>query len=315
MILWTPDSELFLFAEDVKPVLSQTQIGLEDFRQVQPVLTAAEHPWGRFEPSSWSRLQIVTINHGEGKSVRSIAEIKRILQSVDVDGVTILESKTIDYAGRKVESAEVIRRSDFFQEPIIDHQTVTPGKPDKLIVDHLIIPCEKRVYERETPSGKYKTTLWYSTQIYPYIFRVERIHRDRSSQSAIPATVLSQSTTEVLQSSAFQLRKSRIGTYLMQTIRKTGNITIVTETFCSRHVPGGIVKETTRELDQTGKEIRLIETRLLNYYCASDMSETDSESSILSCESPTLLYENSKLLWRRSLPGPLSEKQLKNSSD
>lgn len=311
MILWTFDNGLPLLAEEnSKPIATQTPIGLDDFRAIQPVLTAAEHPWGRFEPSSWSRLQMITIIRGDAKSVRNVAETKKVLESVDRDGVTLRESKTIEYAGRRVESAAMIRRSDFFQESILDHQTITSGKPEKLIVDHLIVPCEKRVYERETPSGKYKTTLWYSTQVYPYIFRVERIHR-----SADSATVLSQATTEVLQSSAFRLRKSRIGTCLLQTIRKAGNITMVTETHCSRHVPGGIVKETTRELDQTGKEIRLIETRLLNYYCAAPKNETDFESSVLSKESPTLLYENSKLRWRRSLPGPLSEKRQKDRSD
>ncbi|MCL2744759.1 MAG: hypothetical protein FWE67_13000 [Planctomycetaceae bacterium] len=241
---------------------------------VTSVLTAAETPWGRFPPSSWILMETVTVQtNAEGKKTRSITEKKTTLVSVEKDGYTLEETDTVNYGGRLIQKALVIRRFDFFQQPIslqaTDNMEITAGEPEKLVIDRLLIPCEKRIYQQETPQSKHKTTVWYSSQLYPYIFRVEKVQKQETAGQ--PPVTVSKSVSEVHSLSVFKLRRGRAGSCQFRTVRKSGNITTVIETACEANLPGGIRKRTIREFDQTGKEIRLLESRLINYYLPAEL--------------------------------------------
>lgn len=271
-------------------------------------LSALEHPWGRFQPSSWCRTQTITWTVQDGKRVRNVNETKTILESVDQDGITLKEISSVDAGGKWIETAPVTKRFDFFGEPVREGTFVSRGEPEKLIVDNLIVPCEKRIYESTTSTGREKTTIWYSTQIYPYVFRVEKILRAAPGKGTREDTILSRSTTEVLESSAFQIRKSKLGTYKIRKIRKSGNMTTVTETSCSRHLPGGIERKTVRELDGDGKEIRTVETRIINYQYTASPRMTDGILRNLSSE--TLKLPQTDRPRRRGTP-PESERTIR----
>lgn len=239
-------------------------------QQAFSALTAAEHPWGRFLPASWAHRQTITWTVREGKKIRSVTETKTTLESIEKDGVTLKEVSVVEMGGKRIETAPVLKRFDFFQQPIRPETLVAPGGVTKLIIDELIVPCEKRTYERTGPSGRQKTTVWYSKLIYPHVMRTEQILRAESNDPSIETPILSESTSEVVESSAFQIRKSKQGTYRLRSIRKSGAITTIIDSACSRHIPGGIRTSTMRELDRDGKEIRTVETRLINYSALLD---------------------------------------------
>lgn len=278
------------------------------------LLGAKEHPWGRFPVSSWNRVQTITQITRNGKTSQSIKETKTTLKSVDKDGITLEESSIVGFGGRQIETAPTRKRFDFFQQPIAEGVLVADVQPEKLVVDHLIVPCEKRVYRYSVPSGNIKTTVWYSTQIYPYIFRVEQIHRSHPTNRQEQPQVLNQSTTEVLESTAFDLRKRHLGTYRIQTIRKSGDITTVSEMSCDRNVPGGMLKETVREFDANGQPIRVIETRLLNSFDAEHTSMPESKLSSLLKDRSTLRFENSRLRVLQDDTAPTAESVIQEST-
>lgn len=233
------------------------------------VLTVREHPWGCFYPGSWRHLQTVTWTAQVNQQTGQIKETKTTLISADEEGVTLEEAGSVMMGKGWLQSTPQKKRYDFYQEPIADGVEVKLLPPHKLSVGNLIVPCERRTYQQETPFGKQKTTLWYTTQVYPYVFRVERVLRSLPTDKDPEERILNQSVTEVLDTSAFYLRKNRFsGTYRLKTVRRSGSMTTVTETSCSRYIPGGVYQETTRELDAEGKEIRTSETRLINYHCA-----------------------------------------------
>ncbi|MDR2117412.1 MAG: hypothetical protein LBP87_13635 [Planctomycetaceae bacterium] len=238
---------------------------------INPVLTALEHPWGRFSPQSWVCLQRITWTNREGYRTADVREIKTTLQSIDPDGVTLQDVLTTSIGGKQAENAPIIRRFDFFQQPIQEGVQVRNAAPTKLIINHLVVPCEVRIYEQTTPAGKRKTTIWYSTQVYPYVLRSENVLRSIPTDKEPEERILDMTITEVLESSAFHLRKSKLGTYRLRTTQKSGNVTTITEISCSRHVPGGVLQKTTREFEKKGnmiREIRTVETRLINVYYA-----------------------------------------------
>jgi hypothetical protein len=244
---------------------------------VVPVLTALEHSWGHFAPQSWVRLQKTTWTNQNGLRIANVRETKTTLQSVEANGVTLQEVITVDMVGKRVENAPVIRRFDFFQQPIQDYIRIRNAPLSKLIVENQVVPCEVRIYELVTTAGKRTVTVWYSTQLYPYVLRIENVLRSLPTEKEPNERILEMAVTEVLETSAFRLRRSKNGTYRLRTTQKSGNVTAVTDSACSWHIPGGVIQQTTREFEEKNneiREIRTVETRLINYSITIPMGVT-----------------------------------------
>lgn len=270
------------------------------------LLTAQEHPWGRFAPKTWVCTQTLTWTHQENQQTVQVRDTKTTLESVDKDGVTLKSTTTVHAGGRRIESAPTLHRFDFFQEPIRDNARIENGGEGKLIINNMVIPCKKRIYEHKEGTEKQKTVVWYSTQLYPYVLYVENVLSRLPNEGETEEKILRRSVTEVLESSSFHLRWNKDGGYRIRTRKTDGNISTVTETNCSRHVPGGVSQETVREFDASGKEIRTVETKLINFHCAVDENEHDNPE--LSPDAPFPFYElpmPRRHRWRRMHQIPL----------
>ena len=230
-----------------------------------PVLAAHEHPWARFPMKSWTRTQVITTTEHSGRLVRTLTETKTILDSVMENSLTLQMTSTVDVGGRRVETPPQKQILDFYSELVIDGTTIEQQPSTMLVVDKQLIPCEVRSYVLLMPETRQRTTVWYSTQLYPHILRVERILRKVATGKNPEEKVLSRSTTELLETDAMRLRRSKRGNYSYRTITKTGDFTTDTVTVGSWHIPGGLRFETVRELDRNGKVIRTTETRMINY--------------------------------------------------
>lgn len=233
---------------------------------VEQDLTVQEHPWGRFAPKSWCRMQTTVWTNQNGKRNSSLQETLTLLESVEKDVLTLKETVTMTVGEKWVESPPIVKKFDFFQEPVQDGVKVQPGKSEKRIICNTIVPCKVRIYEYTGAAGKQTTTVWYSRQIFPYVLRVARVLRSIPTEKEPEEKIIDQSLVEVTETSAFSLWKSKRGTYHLRTTQKSGNISLVTEADCSLHVPGGVLWKTTREFDKNGAEIRLLDTRLINYF-------------------------------------------------
>jgi hypothetical protein len=292
---------IFVFGGNILPIYGQTTTEQTTSKQTSPksitspVLTVFEHPWGRFAPQSWVCLQKTTWTNREKHPTTDIREIKTTLQTIDANGVTLQEVQTTGAGEKRTENAPIIRRFDFFQQPIQEGMKIRNAAPTKLIIDHQIIPCEVRIYEQTTPAGKRKTTIWYSTQLYPYVLRSENVLRSIPTDKDPQERILEMTITEVLESSAFHLRKSKRGTYRLRTTQKSGNVTTISEMSCSRHVPGGILRKTIREFERKGNEIREIRTvdiRLINVYYGGSPSNNRKTYSATIPETSTFYSES-----------------------
>jgi len=231
-------------------------------------LTASEHPWGRFLPSTWCIVQTVTVSNIDGQAVRSTQTVRTTLQSVDENSVTLKKVETLELDGRVIERRPQIVEYDFFNEPIQDNVLIRQGEPDKLMIDRKVVPCVVRIYEQQTSGGHLTTTIWYTPHVYPYVLRVERVLRDSPNGDGAWGQIVRQSVTLVQETSALKaLRGNRRNrTYTLRTEERMGNITRITEARCSWDVPGGLLESTTRELDAQGREIRRSVSRMTNYF-------------------------------------------------
>ena len=235
----------------------------------QTLLTANEHPWGNFPKNSWCIVQTLTISNIDGRTVQSSQTVKTVLENIDENSVTLHKTETVKLGGKSVERIPLTTKCDFFQERIQENVHVSHGPPAKLqMTDQKVVLCSIRIYSQQTSDGHLTTTIWYTSQVYPYIFRIEKTLRSSLSGDGTEGQIIRQSVTLVQETSALKkLRGNRRNrTYTLQTIEKTGNITKITDARCSWDVPGGLLGSTTREFDAQNKEIRRSESRMSNMY-------------------------------------------------
>jgi hypothetical protein len=260
-----------------------------------------EHLWGRFAPSSWRRLQTTVWTISAGHRIGNVSETKTILESVDDKSVTLQEIITAGTNAEIIGVKPVKKHYDFYNVALGEGMKISNASPMKIVIGGRIIPCERRIYEQTTPTITRKITVWYSTQIYPYVMRIERTVKSVPTAAEPEVKILSQSTFEVTDSSAFKLLTSKQGVYRTRTIKRNGDITTVTDSYCSLHVPGGTIKEVTHEFDGLGTEIRQIETRLLNYYYVSVPPAIIVPSRTVIPNQPLIIqYEPVRPRWLRS---------------
>ena len=231
-------------------------------------LTANEHPWGSFLPNSFCVIQTSTIDNIEGRVVLSSKTVRIVLKAIDNSGITLEETETLGVGGRIIPKQPQTIKYDFFQERIQENVRVTQGEPVKLMIGHKGVPCAVRVYEQQTSGGHLTTTIWYTSQVYPYVLRVEKILRSSPGNENTRGQVVRESVTLVQETSALRnLRGNRKHrTYTLQTVEKVGNITKTTDARCSWDYPGGLQEATTVERDAQNKEIRRSVSRMINYY-------------------------------------------------
>lgn len=232
-------------------------------------LTANEHPWGNFPTNSWCIVQTLTVSNIDGRTVRSSQTVKTVLEDIDENSITLHKTETVILGEKSVERIPLTTKYDFFRERIQENVQVSYGPPAKLQMrDKKVVPCSVRIYSQQTSGGHLTTIIWYTSQVYPYIFRIEKTLRNSANGDSTEGQIVRQSVTLVQETSALKrLRENRRNrTYTLQTIEKTGNITKITDARCSWDVPGGLLASMTREFDAQNKEIRRSESRMTNMY-------------------------------------------------
>ena len=231
-------------------------------------LTAKEHPWGNFLPNSFCIIQTSTIDNIDGQAVPSSKTVRMVLKAVDKSGVILEETETLQFDGRNIVKQPQIVKYDFFQERIQENVQVTQGESVKLMIGHKGVPCSVRMYEQQTSGGHLTTTIWYTSQVYPYVLRVEKILRSTPSIDKTGGQIIRESVTLVQETSALRnprgARRNR--TYTLQTVEKAGNITKTTDALYSWDLPGGFQESTTVERNAQNKEIRRSVSRTINYH-------------------------------------------------
>ena len=241
---------------------------------VPTLLTANEHPWGRFQPKSWCIVQTTIVSSLERQAVRSVQTVKTTLKSIEETSLTLEELETLELGGQIITKKPQIVKVDFFQEPVQDSVQIRQGPSAKIVIDKKVVPCGVRIYEQQTARGHLTTTIWYTPHVYPYVLRVEKILRSSSAHEDAGERVLQQSVMLIQETAALKSARSnrRTRTYSLRMEEKGGNLTKITEARCSWDVPGGLLESTTREFDVQNREIRRSVSRMFNYSASEAVS-------------------------------------------
>jgi hypothetical protein len=230
------------------------------------------HPWGLFDPGAWKTVCVVTETLNEQGHVvsTSTANTKTTLVDIDNAGVTLDVQACMEVAGKRFEAEPQMIKQGFHGELLGPNLTLKEPSAGEVVIEGQKIPCKVQQLEAVLLNGKTITTLYYSTTVAPYVLKRESVATAAEGQSALPETSAEVISLDV----PMKLRGQTKRGIKMKTVYKSPNGTVTTWANVLPEVPGGVVSNTSQEVDKNGRLVRRSRLELIDYNDDPDKDRT-----------------------------------------
>jgi hypothetical protein len=191
----------------------------------------------------------------------SVTEIKTTLTDADPEGYTLAVETTVEVAGKRIVSPpQVVSQcySGAGRGQAVETRSLGSGR---VTIDGADYPCEVRQIEVTGDVTRTVSRVHYCTRTVPYV-----LERESDSVDLASGAVTSRTTMQVvaLEMPHKVLDQTQATTHFKSTSRHDRGTT-VTVSVSSQDVPGGVVSQTTKELDPDGRLVRRSTLELVDY--------------------------------------------------
>lgn len=221
------------------------------------------HPWGRFDPGTWSLVREVTQTFDEEGAVTltSIADKRTTLLEVGKDGVRLKRDVVHDVAGKQYDGEPETLKEGFHGELVLQGLKIKEAASEHVVIEGRKIACYVLQLEFSGPASKTVTKIYYCSKVAPYVLKRESVTSDLEGKN-----VQSETTIDVvaLDMPYRVLAEIQDAAYVKTVIRQPKGTT-TTFAVTSSHVPGGVIWRGSKELDQAGRLIRRSLLELVDY--------------------------------------------------
>lgn len=238
------------------------------------------HPWGAFRPGAWKQVCAVIETLDENGFVKntSTSETKTTLMSVDSDGVTLEVRVVQEVAGKRFTSEPNTLRQGFHGELLCPELKVGETRPGQVVVEGRTVPCQVLQFLHTTPTSKATANVYYSTAVAPFVLRRHTVVTDLEGNKS-----LSETSVNVTSLSWKPHHLPGISnTVLVGVVKKHAKGTIITWAVTSPEVPGGVVRQFSRELDGQYRLVRRSRLELTKF----DMEPEDERVGLFGRRRP-----------------------------
>lgn len=237
-------------------------IGAQSAAQ-DPGIGRKQHPWGRCAPGAWKIVRVVTKSMEERGTPgqTSTAETKTTLADISDSGVVLEVKACVELAGKHFDSEPQVIRQGFHGEQaneLVKPQDLGSGS---LTIDDQKIPCRIEKTEAFGASAKTTTTTYYSDTLAPYVLKRESVTTDLEGKRVLGETLVE---VTALNMPCDVLGEVKVGAEV-KTVYRHPNGSSVTLAFVCNEVPGGVVSHTSKELDKSGRLVRMSVLKLVGY--------------------------------------------------
>jgi hypothetical protein len=225
-------------------------------------ISARLHPWGQFGPGAWKRVTGITETlNEEGRVVStSTTETKTTLVESDGQGVTLEIETCMEVAGKRFEAEPRTVKQGFHGELIEPGLKLDTPVGGEVQIEGRKIPCLVQRLESIVPNGKTVTKIYYSDRVAPYVLKRESVTTDPEGKE------LSSTNVEVLLLDMPLTFQGQIRNAVkIKTVHRNSTGTVVTMANVLPDVPGGVVSNTAKEIDKTGRLVRRSVLDLIGY--------------------------------------------------
>ena len=240
----------------------------ETARGEELVVPRQQHPWGRFAVGSWKKISVVTQNFDEkGQLVgTSVTETKTTLERADDEGVALKVESTVDVAGKRLEQPQQKISQGYPGQPLGQPIELKSLTPEAVTVEGRSIRCQVWQMKNDASDGKRVTKLYYSNTTAPHILRRETQLFDKANPNLISDT-----TVEVIALEMPYRVMDEVHTVAYEKTTAKGQRGLVTTVaVVSPDMPGGVVSQTSREADTSGKLLTRSTLEVVDYGVGGD---------------------------------------------
>jgi hypothetical protein len=224
---------------------------------------ARHNSWARFQPGAWKLVRVVTETLDDNGRVAStsVTETKTSLLRVENDGVVLEVEVGVEIAGRQFDGLPQCVKQGFHGELAGGEVKFQPATETQIEIEDQKIACHAQQVEISGSGGRTAINLVYSDSVAPYVLRRQSKTTDLGGSDVLCETV---SDVVALNMPQRVLAETRT-VACIKTVQKTPKGTVTTLAMASSDVPGGVVSQTTKEMDKSGRLIRRSTLELMSY--------------------------------------------------
>jgi hypothetical protein len=240
-----------------------TVLGAQPCVAADAGISARHNSWARFQPGAWKLVRVTTDSLDENGRVLgvNITETKTSLLRVETDGVVLEAEVGVEVAGKQFDGQPQCLKQGFHGELAGGDVKFLPVASGEVSIEERKVSCRTQQVEITSPAGRTTVKLFFSDTLSPYILR-----RQSKTTDVGGTNVLSETISEVVALDMPQRVLSELkNVACIKTAQKTPKGCVTTLAMSSPDVPGGVVYQTTKETDATGRLVRRSTLELLNF--------------------------------------------------
>lgn len=222
------------------------------------------HPWGRCAPGSWSRVRILseTISP-DGDKIASATTRTTTLESVDAAGYTLRVETAVEIADNPVETAPQTLRLSFDDLPLSEAEHIHRAVlgPGSVEVEGTPVRVTIHQIEWTRPASKTVIKRFYSPEATPHVLKYESTTTDPKNDAALSQTV----SQVIARDIPYPLGGEMHSVALVSETHKHGGGSIRRLSLHDPTVPGGLMGESTKEVDADGRLTRRSTLELVEF--------------------------------------------------
>ncbi len=226
-------------------------------------ISPKHHPWGAFKPGAWKLVRVITetLDNKGFVTSTSITETKTTLMKVGNDGITLGVVVCVEVAGKRFDPEPQTVKQGLYGETVGRELKCTELPAGRVTIEGSDIPCKVIQCEFSGPSSKIVTKIYYSAAISPHILRREGRTTDLTGKNTLSET----SVAVVVRNMPCKVLAEIKTASFVKAVQQHLKGTITTWSQTSTDVPGGIITQSSKELDRSGRMIRRSTLELLDY--------------------------------------------------
>jgi hypothetical protein len=225
-------------------------------------ISARHNAWARFQNGAWKLVRVSTETLDDSGRVVStnVTETKTSLTKLEGECVVLEVEVGVEIAGKQFDGLPQCVKQGFHGELCGGEVKLQPSTSAELTIEDRKIECRRQQIEINTSAGTTSVNICYSDSLAPFILRRDSKTTDTSNK------VVNETLSEVVALDMPQRVLSEIkNVSCIKTVQKSAKGTVTTLAMSSPDVPGGVVSQTTKEMDPSGRLIRRSTLEVVNY--------------------------------------------------
>jgi hypothetical protein len=179
---------------------------------------------------------------------RSITDKKTTLLEVDEDSVTLEDDVVHEIGDKRFPRDPEVFKEGFHGELVSEGLKAKPSGDGFVVIEERKIPCKILQLEFAGPASKTVTSIYYATQVAPYVLKRHSVTTDLKGNNS-----RSETTSEVVAlDMPCKVLAEMQNAAFVKTVTKHPKGTTTTWAATSTAVPGGVVWHSSKEVDKGG---------------------------------------------------------------